>query len=270
VIRTLGLQSELLVMEGVSTCTDFGGYAVQETPSEPDYWGGNQLILRSPEILEDLACRQFRKHFPGARHMALVWDVPQLQAGDIDTAFVDRGWTVGTFDVLSLEGPMAEAPTPGGIVLRALDGTGDWEAAVALQMECGTEEGFHGDGHEAYLRRRNTNRRKQIAAGQGQWFGAFDGDLLVAQMGIFHNRAIARYQSVETRSSHRRRGLCTALLRHCRVWAQSRAPQATPVIVADADSAAGRLYRRMGFARAETMVEAFKPGYASGFVAAVT
>jgi predicted GNAT family acetyltransferase len=80
-------------------------------------------------------------------------------------------------------------------------------------------------------------------------------------MGIFHDQKIARYQSVETRASHRKRGICSALLRHSALWALGRAPNADVLIVAEADSNAGRLYRNMGFAHAETIFGVARDGY---------
>jgi hypothetical protein len=44
-------------------------------------------------------------------------------------------------------------------------------------------------------------------------------------------------------------------------WAAARAPQATQVIVAEADSDAGRLYRWAGFTHSEILVEAGRAGY---------
>jgi len=265
-IRTLGVSSDLLVMQGISKITEYGGYAVQETPTEPDFWVGNQLILRNAGTDATLAHTQFRKHFPKTHHMALVWDLPQMTVQSIDPGFAAQGWEVETFDVLSLEGAIADAQIPDGITLRALDGPDDWARAQALQLEIGIEEGHPAVSHEAFLERRNVSRRTQIAKGLGQWFGAFEGDLLVAQMGMFNDARVSRYQSVETRASHRRRGICAALLRHCCLWAQDRAPDATPVIVAEGDSDAGRLYRRMGFGPAEVLVGAIKRGYTSGEV----
>lgn len=251
----------MLVMQDVSSFTDYGGYAVQETPSEPDYWVGNQLILRQKDVAATDAIAQFRKHFPDKNHVAIVWDMPHLAADQIDPDFVAQGCDVDLFDVLTLQGDIADAPMPGGITLRPLRNMADWAKSLELQQSIGIEEGYDADRHLPYLKRRNATRRDQIAKGLGQWFGAFENELLVAQMGMFHDDRIARYQSVETRASHRRQGICAALLRHCCIWALNRAPDATPVIVAEADSNAGRLYRRMGFQQAESLVGVIRPAY---------
>jgi GNAT superfamily N-acetyltransferase len=62
-----------------------------------------------------------------------------------------------------------------------------------------------------------------------------------------------RSQSVETRETHRRRGIASAVLRHAALWALDRTPVAKVIIVAEMDSDAGRLYRSMGFEHAETI-----------------
>ena len=259
--KTLGMASERLVMEGLSQFSDHGNYVVQTTPSEPDYWFGNQIIHSDPRVPATAALAQFADAFPTAKHIVISWDLPAVDRDQIDRAFLAAGCEWDVSDVLRLDRSIAKAPSPDGIVLRPLEDDADWTQAEALQLEIGEEEGRPAETYRGYIQRRNTNRRAQIARDMGQWFGAFDGDLLVAQMGMFHDDRVARYQSVETRASHRRCGICAALLRHSCLWALDRAPNVTPVIVAMADSDAGRLYRRMGFTHAETLIAMLKPGY---------
>ncbi len=248
-------------MDGQTHLTDHGDFWVQETPKEPDFWMGNQLILKSADVPVAEAEAAFVRAFPNAKHRAMVWDIPGLDVGTVAPPFVAEGYERDVVDALSLTGAIADVDTPEGINLRTLDTESDWGQALALSLEIGVEEGHPAESHIGYLQRRTGARRAQIARDRGQWFGAFEGDLLVAQMGIFHDDQVARYQHVETRKSHRRRGICAALLRHCCKWAQHRAPDAVPLIVADVESDAGRLYRRMGFAHAETIVGVLRKGY---------
>ncbi len=253
-IRSLALRSELLVMDGQTHVTDLGDYLVQETPAEPDYWMGNQLILKRADLDKAAVEAAFVRHLPQAKHRAIVWDIPDLDADRVLPPFLADGYDRDICDALSLTGDIASAETPSGIVLRAIEADADWDQTIAMAHEIGLQEGYAAEDYTRYLVSRSHARRQQIARDLGQWFGAFEGDLLVAHMGMFHDDHVARYQHVETRKSHRRRGICAALLRHCRLWALDRAPDATPVIVADTDGAAGRLYRRMGFAHTETIV----------------
>jgi GNAT superfamily N-acetyltransferase len=252
--RSVGLASDALVMQGQSVFEDHSNRIVMRTPDEPNYWHGNLVIMK--ELGDPVAdVGHFVRDFPDATHSTVVWDVPDLDPEPLRSTIV--GHSVDTFDVLTLRQAIRPASIPDGIDIRPVR---DWDALCQLQSEVALEEGYDTETHTPFLIRRNAARRAQIEKGMGQWFVAYDGDVLVASMGLFHDTKIARYQSVETRTTHRRRGICAAMLAHTCTWVLERAPDARPVIVAEADSAAGRLYRRMGFALTETMVEVIKRG----------
>mgnify|MGYP000041203858 FL=1 len=259
-LQSLTMRSELLTLSGISHLTYHDGYAVQSTPTEPDFWMGNQVILPNSNLSVSAAFAVFERHFPDASHRSIVWDVPNIDSSLIH-GVREAGGKLEGFDALTLQGRLAEAVAPDGIILKALDGPNDWAKAEALQAEVGIEEGRDPALHGPYLARRNAGRREQIRKDIGQWFGAFDGEEIVTQMGMFHDSQIARYQSVETKATHRKRGICSALLRHAAFWALGRAQDAKVVIVAEADSDAGRLYRKMGFAPAETIFGIVREGY---------
>lgn len=259
-LRSIALRSDFLSMTGVSTLTPHAQGIVMRTPTEPSYWCGN-VVIKQDHVIEAAAdIAFFKAQFPECAHVKVLWDVPCPQVADLVGKFPE-GYEVDSYDVLTLDGSVGAASLPDGIVLRVLQGDADWAASVALAREIAVEEGHNIAIHTPYVRRRYEVRRAQVADGLGAWFGAFDGDLLVAHMGMFHDDAIARYQAVETRASHRRRGICTALLAHVSAWTEARAPSAVQVIVAEADSDAGRLYRRQGFAPTETLVEVTHRGY---------
>lgn len=260
-LRSVGLRSDILSMRGFCEVTEFQDRIVMRTPTEPEYWSGNAIIMRDAPTDPAVDLAQFGRDFPDAKHAKVIWDVPGMNAGGIRDALSPSGIKVEQFDVLARDGVIGTVAPPKGIVFRALSSNADWDAVLALQIEIGIEDGYPIDAHSAFLKRRNITRRTQIASGLGAWFGAFDGDALVAQMGLFHDDSIARYQWVSTRASHRRRGICTGLLVYCYRWMQTRAPDAQVVIIAEADSDAGRLYRKMGFAHVETVTEATRVAY---------
>jgi GNAT superfamily N-acetyltransferase len=255
------MQSELLTLSGLSFLTEHDRYIVQKTPTEPDYWVGNQLILQTPDFSYERALEVFEHHFPTATHRSIVWDIPDMNAAEVPAQFAENGFVLDDVDALVLTGELRDVPLPEGIAIRPIISDADWDAALDLQHEVGIEEGFTQPTHRDYLRKRNEGRRVQIAKGLGQWFGAFEGGSLVCQMGMFHDDTVARYQSVETRFTHRRRGICSALLRHAAHWVQNRASATKIVIVAELGSDAGRLYRSMGFAHVETIHGVIRSGY---------
>lgn len=252
-LNSLTVRSEVLTLSGLSDLTQHDGYCIQRTPSEPDYWMGNQLILQRSDFGFGDLMQIFERHFPKAEHRCFVWDLPDMARGDVPVEFTENGFKHEDVDALVLGDTLRRVAVPEGIEIRPLRSDADWAAALGLQTEITIEEGHDEVGYRAYLEGRNHSRRAQIAKGLGEWFGAFEGGRLVCQMGIFHDEHVARYQAVETRMTHRRRGICSAVLRHAALWALGRAPEAKVVIVAELNSNAGRLYRSMGFEHAETI-----------------
>ncbi len=245
-------------MHGLSVVESHPDRVVLRTPEEPDFWWGNILISRRSPAEPDTDLELFRKEFPEAKHVVIAWDIPDLDPLPLRPAWEPLGLELEVSDVLARSGPPAGPDAPEGYVLRELASDPAWERAFALGMQISEEDGHDPATHAPFLRRRIAGRRVQAARGTLRWWAAFhDGDLAAA-MGVVTGRIdgvpIARYQSVETAPAHRRRGLCSALLTVAAQGALEREPGARLVIVADADGAPGRLYRRMGFALVERTV----------------
>lgn len=253
-IRSLGIQSDQLVMTGLSTFETRCGMTIMRTPSEPDFWYGNRLIFDDRASTDQIDT--FLDEFPDAAHVCIEWDRPNGDVGDL-SGFSEKGFDVEDCDILTCSNPTPH-PLPQGISIRPITPE-DWPAVEALQLETALEAGYDPEPHKAFVARRFKNHRAQVAAGLAQWFCAFDRDELVGDLGIYANATIARYQAVETRQSHRRRGICAALVLEAAAWALKRAPKL--VIVADRDEAPGRIYRRCGFELTERTVAVCKGSY---------
>lgn len=258
-MKSLELSTDRLATTGVSTFEHHADRIVQRTPGEPEFWFGNRVIFTRPPASAEAAITQFQADFPEARHLCMAWDEPNKPIEPLRKMFAGTGVRVDQGDVLTLTGPFHSAPMPRGIELRFFE-PDDWAQSHDIAMDVARDDGLPLDRHRAYLEGREKTRRRQIEAGLSQWVGAFEGDLLVGDMGIVQNDRLIRYQVVQTRKSHRRRGIASALLGFALDWARGKAPEAIPVIVADADSNAGRLYRRAGFSLAETTAIAWRPG----------
>ena len=251
--RALELRTEVMLMDGVSTFEDMGDHVIQRTPGEPDYWEGNRLILKLADVPAERALAEFDAAFPQAGHLAITFDVPDMPPGAQDPAFVAAGCTVERCDTLMLTDELAPASPAEGIALRPLETDADWEQSHRLALDWARADGYDLVQYEGFHRRRFARWRTKVDAGRGVWIGAFDGELLVGQMGIFVGNGLARYQHVQTAATHTGRGIASAMLVDCADRARQIDPEATIVIVADEGSAAGRIYRRAGFSRVETL-----------------
>ena len=249
--KSLGLATDILVLGNRAQLEPHPLGWVLRMPDEPDFWYGNQLILKGDPPAPEVAIAAFRVAFPQAEHVVLSWDTPERSLANDLEDLAERGFIIEQSDVLTLEGPAAEANVPDGFALREIESDADWTKIAKLKIEIGIEEGYQDASYRAFIRGRCDGWRKAIAAGEGAWFGAFEDEMLAADLGLFTDGRIARFQSVETAAAYRRRGLCSAPVVKALKWLAARAPQARPVIFAEADGDAGRLYRRLGFALVE-------------------
>jgi GNAT superfamily N-acetyltransferase len=117
---------------------------------------------------------------------------------------------------------------------------------VENQVRC-REPAHEESSYRRFKERQMESYRSMTVAGMGEWFGAFSGEDLVADLGLFHDGDLARYQSVETHPAYRRQGIAGNLVYRAGMYVFDRFAVGTLVIVADKDSAASRLYRSVGF-----------------------
>ena len=96
--------------------------------------------------------------------------------------------------------------------------------------------------------------RKMAQAGLGAWFGAFLENQLVADLGLFFEAGVGRFQQVETHPDFRRRGICGTLVYHSSRFGFEKMEARTLVMVADEHYHAARIYESVGFRPKERQV----------------
>lgn len=127
--------------------------------------------------------------------------------------------------------------------VRAITSDADWSAAFEGQMDAYDAPN---DDDFSFQTRLMGRYRAMSAAGSGRWYGAFLADKLLASCGAFGtDGGPARFQSVVTRRTCRRRGVATTLV--AEAGAQLLANGAPGVVItAAAESSAERIYRSLG------------------------
>jgi GNAT superfamily N-acetyltransferase len=236
----------VLRLEG-STIDERSDHLVVRTPTNPIYYWGNFVLVTDPDRVDDAAhwLDVFETELPDAAHRAIglvtkPTDADAWKAVDLELTHDD---------VLVAETCPEPTPVPQGYLVKQIRDAIEWEQSSGLRIA----EFAEGDPREAEHERKRTASRAALSEqGRLAWFGAFHGDRLVAELGIVDcGEGAARYQSVVTGAEHRRQGLAGHLLGAAAQWAADRGARRW-VIVADAGSDAGRLYRSRGFEPAES------------------
>ncbi len=232
-------------------------YIVVRTPNNPTYHWGNYLIFRTPPRSGDEArwCERFDDEFaslPGPRnHRLLAWDTADGDSTGVIDPFVAKGMQLETAVALTATA-ITLPPRPNlDMEVRRIESPSDWQEAIELQVL--TRDPAHSlEGYRTFKEEQFANYRRMSESGVGDWYGAFLGDTLVGDLGIYHEGGVARFQSVSTHPSHRRRGVCGTLVHQSATMLRALTPIQTFVMEADPEYHAARIYESVGFTPCET------------------
>lgn len=262
--RSLCFATDLMVLgeDATHTALPGGAWAVR-CPAEPGYWWGNFLLFPEAPTQADLQAwpAAFAQHFgqhPEVRHEAYGWDDPTGALGATE-AFLAAGYLLQPGVVLVAEAAQVPPPAPDGSVVRALLSDADWAQAAENQIAC------RGEGHDpapyrAFKVAQMACHRRAVAQGRALWFGAFVGDALVADCGVYVNpEGLARFQAVGTAPGHRRQGHAGRLIAGATRLAAKALGAKRLVIVTDEEGAARRVYEALGYREVEKAVGFVKP-----------
>jgi predicted GNAT family acetyltransferase len=121
------------------------------------------------------------------------------------------------------------------------------------QVACRLSE-FEAADYTVLKRRQLERYRAMMDAGLGAWFGAFLDGRPVADLGVFIDGDVGRYQAVGTHPDYRRRGLCGTLVHHAAQHAFRTWGVKTLVMVANPEYHAARIYESVDFRPTERQV----------------
>jgi len=256
-ITSIGFLSETLFQRYGGIVRDLGDCIEVRTPSNYDFWFGNYLLLEGPPVVADIAdwIARFETVFadvPEVRHKCLQWSDDGRDTRAMRTEFERLGWEFDQTSVLSATESQAVRKPPEGVVFREVLGAGDWEMVLAHQVLT-RPDGFGEVAYRAFKTKRLEVFQALISAERGHWYGAFKGEDLVADMGIFHREGISRFQEVSTHPDHRQQGICAALVHYVSEAEQTARAGNRMVILADKGEPAERIYKRLGYAEIEQM-----------------
>jgi len=224
---------------------DRGDYLVVRSPKNPTFYWGNYLLFAQPPVAGDLERWEglFRREFGiETTHRSFGWDGNDGETGVLEP-FLAAGYELNDDLVMTIA--HVPAVRSSDVRVRSL-GVDTWARVERMNIESDPLDG-KSDGHALFKTRLRERYRAMIAAGRGTWLGAFLGDRLVGQLGLFPFEYIGRFQSVETHPEFRRRGVCTALMdAACRLGLEELG-LSTLLLVVEEDSAAQRVYRATGF-----------------------
>ncbi len=254
-IRSLAYRTDLAMLErSGSEISDLGTHLVVRTPDNPTFWWGNFVLLSdapsSAEEAEDWLAT-FEREFPLARHRTFGVDGSGGTVADL-SSFAAVGMDAEESTVMTAQ-EVHPPPRPNtGATFRPLASDDDWSQQIEV-TRAGEALGYD----LPFVTAKTRAERRLVEAGYGAWWGAFEGDRLLASMGLVTaSEGLARFQSVKTHPEARGRGLAGTLVHRVSRYGFEDLGARTLVMVADPDYLAIRIYRSVGFADTERQLQA--------------
>jgi ribosomal protein S18 acetylase RimI-like enzyme len=253
-IASLAFRTDLAMLEhSGSTVEDRGTHLVVRTLDNPAYWWGNFLLLAEAPADEHAAAgwlRDFEREFPNARHRTLGVDGTVGTATDL-APFTALGMEPDASVVMTAAEVHPPSRPNTDATYRPLASDDDWQQQIQLSG-VGEDVGYD----LPFVTAKARAERRLVDAGYGAWWGAFEGDRLLASMGLFTaSEGLARFQSVKTHPDARGRGLAGTLVHRVSRYGFEELGARTLVMVADPDYLAIRIYRSVGFADTERQLQ---------------
>jgi RimJ/RimL family protein N-acetyltransferase len=243
-------RTDLIFHREAGTVLDRGEYVFIETPASPNYYFGNLLFFKRPPGAGDFDrwCEAFHREFahrPGVRHVTFKWDVRAGPTGDVEP-FLQAGFEFDSNVVLLAErvSPPPKVNAEVGVHRIATDG--DWAAVIENQVR-GRHPWWPEDVFREFFAGQVEIYRGLEQDGRGGWYGAYLDGQLVADLGLFRDGDVGRFQRVGTHPDFRRRGICGTLVYEVSRRALEEQNLRTLVMVADEHYHAARIYESVGF-----------------------
>jgi ribosomal protein S18 acetylase RimI-like enzyme len=248
-LRSLGRLTDLIFSRFQGEVLDRGAYLVIRTPSNPSFHWGNLLVFEAPPTADSLAewNALFKKEMRDLplKHTLFTWEGPAPQESVL-TLFTGEGFEFDEGVVLAAKKVNPPPKVNPEIKIRALETPSEWNQAIELQVAARDpkyEEGYH----RLFKERQFVQYQAMKQAGMGHWFGAFLGEKLVGDLGVFKSGNLARYQNVSTHPDYRRLGICGTLVYETAKLTLQDPKTETLVMEADNHYHAARIYESVGF-----------------------
>jgi ribosomal protein S18 acetylase RimI-like enzyme len=248
-VESLAFQTDLFFHRFNGIVFEYDDYLIIKTPSNPTFFWGNLLYFKNPptenSFIEWQRCFKQQFESMNAEHMTFAWDSTNGEIGASDL-FVKEGFDLEKSVVMVADQIIRPAKINSDIVVRPITSEEEWQMVIENHVLCRGKD-FEETPYRKYATRKIADYRRMLKEKRGEWFGAFLGEKLVGDLGLFWEKELGRFQTVGTHPDFRRMGVCSALVYHTSIYAMEAQKLKQLVMVADPEYHAARIYESVGF-----------------------
>lgn len=269
-LLSLGIRTNVMIhrFDG-GIIEEYDDCILLKTPSNPNYWWGNMLFMPNAPQAGDFERwdKVFQKRLGSKfKHRVYAWDINPNDSlkpdrGE-DADFLAGGFNRADDEVLATQkdGLVKPEYIAEGLEIRPLNSSEDWADVLELNVLC--RDTFHPEvGYREHRRKQLEMYQRLQADDLGVIFGGFVESKLVADMGLFFENGLGRFQHVETHPDYRKRGIAGSMVHHISEWGFNKRSAENLVIIADPEGPAVKLYKSLGYNLQEISYALQKPDY---------
>ena len=250
-IESLGLRTDFMFYRFFSELIDRSDRVVVRTPDNPSFHWGNLIVYPEGPSGNDYQrwTRDFKEEFdelPLVRHMTFTWD--SVSSRTDTREFVREGFEYGATTVLVAEGSLSPQYPNREVDLKIAQSDDDWRGISEFHIRL-NPLGQDVDEYRKVAEQQFAEYRRMTKQGFGNWYFATFENRIVADLGLFDEDGVARFQNIETAPEWRRRGIAQTLM----AFAADSSRAKTFVVQADSDDSVVDLYKSLGFTARETL-----------------
>lgn len=255
-IDSLAFQTDLFFHRFTGIVLEYDDYIVVKTPSNPTFFWGNLLYFKNPPTVDSLETwkEKFKEQFKSmnVEHMTFAWDSITGENGS-SFSFINDGFNLEKSVVMVAEKIVTPSKFNSDLIIRSIEKESEWQMVIDNQVRCRADH-FDEAPYRKFAVRKMADYRLMIKQNKGEWFGAFLGEQLVGDLGVFAENGLGRFQTVGTHPDFRRKGVCSTLIHQSCLYALEKMNVTRLVIVADPAYHAAKIYESVGFVNQEIQV----------------
>jgi len=255
-ISSIGFSTDIMLASLLGKLTEQNRYFVIRSPGEPNFYFGNYIVFKSSTLPTDFteAVATFEKELgddPQIKHRLFAWNARE-EFPSIPQSATQMGYSHDPSLVLTMKTGPIKNEINSDFTYREINLDKEMSDLIECQV-LNASSGWTPDGLRKNMESRLPKYARAARAGRGAWFGAFDGNKMVGDFGIFHDGQVGRFQSVGTIPEYQNRGICRSLLRYACEFAFDEWNLELLVIAADPKHHAQKVYKNAGFIPTEWM-----------------
>lgn len=250
-IQNLGHRTNVHYNSFFGEIIERNDYWVIKTPVRPNFFWGNYILMKSSptqgcynewvQIFESEIGPRNKRGF-----MAITFDSIEEAEKDLYIEFEQAGCTIIINKMLTASSIHSTDKVSDTLIVKPFSSETDWNAYKDIHLDpdwgYGTQE-----AQSRFLDEEINDFKKIVKMNKGQRFGAFENNVMIAELGVFWDGEVARFNNVATAIDHRRKGACSTLVYEVSKFLLEQKDISTLVMEADENYHASRIYESLGF-----------------------